>query len=60
MPMSLYISDHLDWQAMTFTYTYRMDYFTEEDVADIHRTIENRIREIVEKTEYTSPEEDHV
>ena len=60
MPMSLYISDYIDWQAMTFTYTYRMDYFTEEDVADIHRTIENRIREIVGKTEYTSPEEDHV
>lgn len=60
MPMSLYISDHLDWQAMTFTYTYWTDYFTEEDVADIHETIENRIRDIVMKTDLTSLEEDHV
>ena len=60
MPMSLYISDYLDWQAMTFTYTYWTDYFTEEDVADIHRTIENRIRDIVMKTDFTSLEEDYV
>lgn len=60
MPMSLYISDYLDWQAMTFTYTYWTDYFTEEDVADIHQDIENRMRDIVMKTDLTSLEEDHV
>ena len=60
LPMNLYISDYIDWQAMTFTYTYWTEYFTEEDVADIQRTIENRIREIVMATDFASPEEDHV
>ena len=60
MPMSLYISDYLDWQAMTFTYTYWTDFFTEEDVAEIHQAIEDRIMEIVVKTDFTSLEADHV
>ena len=33
---------------------------TEEEVAEIHQTIENRIMEIVVETDFTSREEEHV
>lgn len=47
MPMSLYISDYLDWQTMTFCYTYWGNYFTDEEVVEIHQDIETRIANII-------------
>ncbi len=47
MPMSLYISDYLDWQTMTFCYTYWVDYFTDEEVVEIHHDIETRIANMI-------------
>lgn len=47
MPMGLYVSDYLDWQTMTFCYTYWVNYFTDEEVAGIHQDIENRIADII-------------
>ena len=47
LPMSLYISDYLDWQTMTFGYTYWVNYFTEEEVVEIHQDIETRIANII-------------
>ena len=60
LPMNLYISDYFDWQAMTFTYTYWVDFLTEEEVAGIHHDIEDRIRDIAMKTDSASSEEDRV
>ena len=47
IPMSLYISDYLDWQTMTFGYTYWGNYFTDEEVMEIHLDIETRIVNII-------------
>lgn len=47
LPMSLFISDYLDWQAMTFCYTYWIDYFTDEEVIEIHHDIETRIVNLI-------------
>lgn len=49
LPMSLYVSDTLDWQVMTFAYRYWDNYFSEEEVAEIHREVEAGISGIVEK-----------
>lgn len=48
LPMNLYISDYLDWQTMTFCYTYWMSYFTDEEVVEIHKDIETKITNIIE------------
>lgn len=47
IPMALYISDYLDWQTMTFSYTYWGEYFTDEEVANIHQDIEAVISNII-------------
>lgn len=48
LPMTLYISDYLDWETMTFAYVYWEHYFTEEEVAGIHKDVEAGIIDIVE------------
>jgi hypothetical protein len=45
--MELYISDYIDWQTMTFSYTYWVNYFTDEEVAEIHKDIETGITNII-------------
>ncbi len=47
LPMSLYVSDYLNWQSMTFSYTYWSNYFTDEEVVEIHQNIETRIESII-------------
>lgn len=47
IPMTLYISDYLDWQTMTFSYNYWGNYFSDEEVLKIHQDIETGIANII-------------
>ena len=47
LPLNLYVSDYLDWQTMTFSYTYWDHSFTQEEIAEIHQNIENKIKDII-------------
>ncbi len=47
LPMTLYITDYLDWQTITFSYLYWESYFTDEEVIEIHNDIETRIANIL-------------
>lgn len=47
LPINLYISDYHDWQTMTFCYTYWVNYFTDEEVVEIHKDIETKIASII-------------
>ena len=40
LPMTLHVSDFLDWQTITFTYMYWANYFSEAEVREIHREVE--------------------
>ncbi len=51
LPMNLYVSDYLDWQTVSFCYTYWADYFTDEEVTEIHHDIEDRITNIITSNE---------
>ncbi|BCZ45568.1 hypothetical protein psyc5s11_16350 [Clostridium gelidum] len=48
LPMNLYVSDYLDWQAITFSYMYWDNYFNDEEVIQIHKDIETAIANIIE------------
>lgn len=47
LPINLYVSDYLDWQTMTFCYTYWSSYFTQEEILEFHQKIENKIAKII-------------
>jgi len=49
LPMTLHVTDYLDWQTMTFSYMYWENYFTDEEVEKIHKDIETGIATIIEK-----------
>jgi hypothetical protein len=49
LPMTLYISDYLDWRTITFHYMYWDNYFTELEVIEIHQKMENLITNIINK-----------
>lgn len=48
LPMTLHVSDYLDWQTMTFSYMYWENCFTDEEVAEIHKDIETGIATIIQ------------
>ncbi len=45
--MTLYITDYIDWEALTFSYVYWKHYFTDEEVVEIHKDVEAGIINIV-------------
>ncbi len=49
LPMTVHVSDYLDWQAMTFAYIYWADYFSEEEMVELHKEVEAGIAAIVER-----------
>ena len=49
LPMTVYISDYLDWRTITFNYMYWDNYFTEQEVAEIHQKLEKRIENMIDK-----------
>jgi Non-ribosomal peptide synthetase modules and related proteins len=48
-PMTIYISDYLDWRTITFHFMYWDNYFTEQEIVEIHQKLENQIKSIIEK-----------
>lgn len=49
LPMTIYLSDYLDWRTITFNYIYWDNCFTEQEVAEIHQKLEKRIETIIDK-----------
>jgi hypothetical protein len=47
LPMTLYVSDYLDWRTISFNYMYWDNYFTEQEVAEIHQKMENQMVNII-------------
>lgn len=43
LPMTLHVGDYVDWQTMTFSYMYWENYFTDQEVVEIHKDIETSI-----------------
>ncbi|MDD4844540.1 MAG: condensation domain-containing protein [Anaerotignum sp.] len=48
LPMTLYITDYLDWETIAFSYIYWENYFTDEEVIEIHKEIETSIAKIID------------
>ncbi len=51
LPVTIYVSDYLDWRTITFHYMYWDNYFREQEVTEIHQKLENQIKTIVLKNE---------
>ncbi len=47
LPMAIYISDYLDWRTITFQYIYWDNYFTEQEIVELHQKLENLIKNII-------------
>ncbi len=47
LPMTLYVSDYLDWRKLTFHYMYWDNYFSEREVVEIHQLLENQIENMI-------------
>lgn len=47
LPMTIYIADFSDWRTMTYYYMYWENYFTEQEVRELHRKIENQLEVII-------------
>lgn len=51
LPMTLHVSDFIDWQTMTFSYMYWSNYFSDDDIVAIHQEVEAGLTEFfTEKT----------
>jgi hypothetical protein len=48
LPMTLHVSDYLDLRTITFNYMYWDDYFTEQEVVEIHQKMESQIVKMIE------------
>lgn len=49
LPIILYISDYSDCSVFSFSYVFWNNYFTENEITDIHQMIEDRLSSICEK-----------
>ncbi|MCQ4936449.1 condensation domain-containing protein [Anaerotignum propionicum] len=47
LPMTLHITDYIDWKTIGFSYIYWENYFTDEEVIEIHKEIETTIANIL-------------
>ncbi|WP_312048179.1 condensation domain-containing protein [Anaerotignum sp.] len=47
LPMTLYIADYLNWETIGFSYIYWENYFSDEEVIEIHRDIETGIAKLI-------------
>lgn len=47
LPMTLHITDYLNWETIGFSYIYWENYFTDEEVIEIHKEIEASIATII-------------
>ena len=43
LPITIYISDFLDWRTISFHYMYWDNYFTGQEMIEIHQKLENQI-----------------
>ena len=49
LPMTVYISDYLDWRTITFHYMYWDHYFTEQEVMGIHQKLERQMETLIDE-----------
>lgn len=49
LPITLYVSDYVDCTTFSFSYVFWKNYFSSEEIVEIHQMIEDRLSNIVEK-----------
>lgn len=48
LPLTIYISDYLDWTTITYHYMYWENYFNEQEVVEVHQKMENMIINMID------------
>lgn len=49
LPFTFYVSNYIDYDALTFSYVFWDKYFSSDEINDLHQRIESRINQIVEQ-----------
>ena len=49
LPITIYISDYVDCTTFNFSYVFWVNYFSSDEIVEIHQMIEDRLSNLVEK-----------